>query len=52
MMPRLKRVLKHAVTGYIPQGTLNDSPPPCLIKSRKNRNPRSRNRLSRENRRS
>ena len=30
MMSRLKRVLKHAVTGYIPQGTLNDIPPPLL----------------------
>jgi len=30
MMSRFKRVLKHAVTGYIPQGTKNDVPPPGL----------------------
>lgn len=30
MMSRFKRVLKHAVTGYIPQGTKTDVPPPGL----------------------
>jgi len=29
-MSRLKRVLKHAVTGDILQGTVNNSPPPLL----------------------
>jgi len=29
-MSRVKRVLKHAVTGYIPQGTGNGAPPPLL----------------------
>jgi len=30
MMSRFKRVLRHAVTGYIPEGTANDIPPPAL----------------------
>ena len=30
MMSRVKRVLRHAVTGYIPQGTGNSAPPPLL----------------------
>jgi hypothetical protein len=30
MMSRVKRVLRHAVIGYIPQGTANSSPPPLL----------------------
>jgi hypothetical protein len=30
MMSSFKRVLRHAVTGYIPEGTANDIPPPPL----------------------
>ena len=30
MMSRVKRVLRHAVTGYIPQGTGNSAPLPLL----------------------